>query len=92
MGLFDYLTPPVAKAVIANLYRLLEPGGQLLIGNFHVSNPSRVYMEYWNDWVLYYRTEDDMLNLLQQPDAQLQLEFEETKSQMFLKVIKSADT
>ena len=49
-------------------------------------------MEYWNDWVLYYRTEDDMLNLLQQPDAQLQLEFEETKSQMFLKVIKSADT
>lgn len=90
MGLFDYLTPPVAKAVITNLYRLLEPGGQLFIGNFHVSNPSRVYMEYWNDWVLYYRTEDDMLNLLQQPGAQLKLEFEETHSQMFLKAIKPA--
>jgi extracellular factor (EF) 3-hydroxypalmitic acid methyl ester biosynthesis protein len=88
MGLFDYLTPPVAKAVISNLYRLLEPGGQLLIGNFHVSNPSRVYMEYWNDWVLYYRNEEDMLSLLQQPEAQHTLEFEGTGSQMFLKVTK----
>ncbi|MFC1619727.1 class I SAM-dependent methyltransferase [Candidatus Neomarinimicrobiota bacterium] len=88
MGLFDYLTPPVAKAVISNLYRLLEPGGQLLIGNFHRSNPSRVYMEYWNDWVLFYRTEEDMLSLLQQAEAEHSLEFEGTGSQMFLEVTR----
>ncbi|GAH98529.1 unnamed protein product, partial [marine sediment metagenome] len=35
MGLFDYLTPPVATAVLGRLYQLLKPGGDMLIGNFH---------------------------------------------------------
>ena len=64
MGLFDYLTQPVAKAVIEKIYSLLEPGGYLLIGNYHYSNKSRWFMEYWLDWVLYYRSDEDMINLL----------------------------
>ena len=43
MGLFDYLTPSVAKAVLGKMYELLAPGGEMIIGNFHVSNPSRQY-------------------------------------------------
>ncbi|MDH5681079.1 MAG: class I SAM-dependent methyltransferase, partial [Spirochaetota bacterium] len=56
LGLFDYLTPPTARKVIRQLYDLLLPGGSLLIGNFHINNPTIIYMEYWGDWVLYYRT------------------------------------
>ena len=91
LGLFDYLTPPVAQAVIRNLFQLLEPGGEMVVGNFHVMNPSKHYMEYWLDWVLYHRTEDDFLNMMHDvPNAESKVIFEETKSQMFLHVKKQA--
>jgi extracellular factor (EF) 3-hydroxypalmitic acid methyl ester biosynthesis protein len=90
MGLFDYLTPPAARVVIRKLYQLLAPSGEMIIGNFHVSNPSRVYMEYWLDWVLYYRTEEEFKDLLaSEPNAQKSVCFEKTGSQMFLHVKKS---
>jgi extracellular factor (EF) 3-hydroxypalmitic acid methyl ester biosynthesis protein len=88
MGLFDYLTPPVAVMVMNKLYELLLPGGYLLVGNFHVKNPSRFYMEYWCDWVLYYRTEDDMVGLLNDASAEKTVTFEDSGSQMFLKIKK----
>lgn len=89
MGLFDYLTPPVAVMVMQKLYELLMPGGTLLIGNFHVQNPSRFYMEYWCDWALYYRTEQDMLDLLSDGKAEKTVTFEDSGSQMFLKITKA---
>jgi extracellular factor (EF) 3-hydroxypalmitic acid methyl ester biosynthesis protein len=89
MGLFDYLTPPVAAAVLTSLYQLLKPGGEMMIGNFHVSNPSRYYMEYWLDWVLYYRTEKEFLSLLKDaPSGNARVEFDGTGIQMFLRVTK----
>jgi extracellular factor (EF) 3-hydroxypalmitic acid methyl ester biosynthesis protein len=90
MGLFDYLTPPAAKAVIMKLYQLLKPGGEMVIGNFHISNPSKIYMEYWLDWVLYYRTEDEFGDLLRgAKSAKVSVFFENTGSQMFLHVRKN---
>jgi extracellular factor (EF) 3-hydroxypalmitic acid methyl ester biosynthesis protein len=87
MGLFDYLTPPAASMVLGKLYQLLKPGGEMVIGNFHVSNPNRYYMEYWLDWVLYYRTEEDFTNLLKGvSNAETKLFFEDNKVQMFLHV------
>ncbi|MEW5853154.1 MAG: class I SAM-dependent methyltransferase [Myxococcota bacterium] len=89
MGLFDYLTPPVARTVLARLYELLEPGGTLVVGNFHVGNPTRLYMEYWMDWVLYYRTEQEFLALTEGlPGADARITFEETGAQMFLQVTR----
>jgi len=89
MGLFDYLTPPVATGVIEKLYQLLKPGGEMVVGNFHVSNPSKWYMEYWLDWVLYHRTEAEFINLLKDsPSAKVSVSFENTGSQMFLHVKK----
>ncbi len=89
MGLFDYLTPPVAKSVIHKLFQLLESGGELIIGNFHVSNPSKVYMEYWLSWVLYHRKEDEFRQMLDEmPSATTEVLFEDTESQMFLNVKK----
>jgi extracellular factor (EF) 3-hydroxypalmitic acid methyl ester biosynthesis protein len=90
MGLFDYLTPPVAKAVIGKLYQILNVGGEMIIGNFHISNASRYYMEYWLDWVLYYRTEQEFLDLLKDvTSAETKIIFEDTGSQMFMQVKKS---
>ncbi len=87
MGLFDYLTPPVAKAVIEKLYQILKPGGEMVVGNFHISNSSRFYMEYWLDWVLFYRTEQEFLDLLKGvPSAETRISFEDTGNQMFLHV------
>lgn len=91
MGLFDYLTPPVARAVIEKMYDLLEPGGTMLVGNFHTGNPSRWFMEYWHDWVLYYRTEEEFIDLLRDTGAvEKFVIFEASRSQMFLTARKPA--
>lgn len=85
MGLFDYLTPPVAAAVIEKMYSLLQPGGKLFVGNYHFRNRSRWFMEYWHDWVLFYRTEEDFISLLKNTDARdITITFEDTRSQMFM--------
>jgi len=85
MGLFDYLNTPVGKVVMESLYRLLDQGGELIIGNFHVANPSRNFMEYWGDWYLIHRTENELRNLLPDADsAEVDIIFEDTRSQMFL--------
>jgi len=89
MGLFDYLNSRVAKAVLNRLYQLLKPGGKLVVGNFNVSNPSRYYMEYWGDWSLIHRTEEEFKSLF--PDrssATTRLIYDETGSQMFLDIRK----
>jgi extracellular factor (EF) 3-hydroxypalmitic acid methyl ester biosynthesis protein len=92
MGLFDYLSAPVAKAVITKLYQMLKPGGEMVIGNFHTSNPSRYYMEYWCDWVLNLRTEEEFIALSADiPSAYYSIIFEDTDSQMFLHLKKLAE-
>ena len=89
MGLFDYLTPPVARTVLRKLLQLLAEGGEMIIGNFHISNPSKTYMEYWHDWVLYYRTEEEFLDLVNsERSINGSVFFENTNSQMFLHLKK----
>ncbi len=89
MGLFDYLIPTVAKAVIEKIYELLLPGGELLIGNYHHRNTSKWFMEYWHDWVLYYRSEDEFRELLADTDAvDISVIFDDSQSQMFLSAKK----
>jgi len=41
-------------------------GGKIIVGNFHPGNPNRNYMEWCLDWLLIYRTEEDMLRLCEQ--------------------------
>jgi extracellular factor (EF) 3-hydroxypalmitic acid methyl ester biosynthesis protein len=91
MGLFDYLTAPVARAVLARAWELLAPGGTLLVGNYHVGNPTRIHMDYWADWPLTYRTEESFLALADKlPCAARAIEFDETRCQMFLRLEKPA--
>jgi extracellular factor (EF) 3-hydroxypalmitic acid methyl ester biosynthesis protein len=89
LGLFDYLTSRVAKAVLERLYQLLSPGGELVIGNYHVSNPSRHYMGYWGDWFLIHRTEEELKSLFQhKTNDRVSILYDETGSQMFLQIQK----
>lgn len=90
MGLFDYLTPPVAEAVLKKLYSLLLPGGEMVVGNFHVNNPTRHYMDYWMDWPLYYRTEEDFLDLAQSlKGMDAWIDYDESGVQMLLRIRKT---
>ncbi|WP_157954230.1 class I SAM-dependent methyltransferase [Saccharospirillum mangrovi] len=89
MGLFDYLTPPVASAVLRKLYALLLPGGEMAIGNFHECNPSRYYMDYWLDWPIIYRTEESFTALAEGlKGAETWIEFDDTGVQMMLRIRK----
>lgn len=89
MGLFDYLSAKVAKAVMTKLYQMLKPGGEMVIGNFHTSNSSRYYMEYWCDWVLNLRTEEEFIALSADiPSANRSIIFDDSNSQMFLHLKK----
>jgi extracellular factor (EF) 3-hydroxypalmitic acid methyl ester biosynthesis protein len=91
MGLFDYLTTPVARAVLARAFELVARGGTLLVGNFHVACPSRVHMDYWGDWPLVYRTEEAFVALSDGlPFASRTLAWDETRCQMFLRLEKRA--
>jgi extracellular factor (EF) 3-hydroxypalmitic acid methyl ester biosynthesis protein len=89
MGLFDYLTAPVARAVLARMYGLLAPGGVLVVGNFHARTPTRLHMDYWGDWPLTYRTEDAFLALAEGLDpAACSVGYDATGCQMFLRLEK----
>ena len=45
------------------MYDMLKPGGEVVVGNFHISCGSRVFLDYMLDWKLVYRTEEDMKRL-----------------------------
>ena len=91
MGLLDYLTAPVAKALITNLYKFLQPGGEMIIGNCHTWNPIKVYMEYWGDWALFYRKENELLKMVQDlPDAQATVTVDDMDIQMLLRIKRLA--
>ena len=54
--------------------------------------PSRIYMAYWNDWVIYHRTEEEFLDLLGGlPVKDASLFFEDSGTQMFLEIPKEED-
>jgi extracellular factor (EF) 3-hydroxypalmitic acid methyl ester biosynthesis protein len=91
MGLYDYLTDSIAKALTEKLYSMLCPGGILIIGNYHVKNETRKYMEYIMDWVLYYRDEESMFELLEDIPKGFSSEvgFDNSGTQMFLRVEKN---
>lgn len=89
LGLFDYLTKPVAIALLRKLTHLLLSGGTMVIGNFANENPSACFMAYWMDWPIIYRSQEDMLNLAAKvPDIEAELYRDDSGIQMFLELRK----
>lgn len=62
-GYFDYLDDDEAIQMLRTLWKCVAPGGELLIFNFNVDNPSRAYMEWVGNWYLTYRTSECMQQL-----------------------------
>lgn len=90
MGLFDYLTIPVARALVTRLHELSAAGAQLMIGNYTSESPDRHYMEHIMDWPLLYKSPDEMLGLAAElPETtERSIGYEESGVQMFLKLKK----
>jgi len=62
-GLFDYLSGPVAAALIRRMFEMTRPGGMMLIPNFLTGVRDAGYMEAFMDWRLIYRNQSDMMAL-----------------------------
>lgn len=65
-GLFDYLEDRSAALLIQMSYRLLAEGGVFFFTNIAAGNPYRTLIEYFGDWTLIERTEDDVYRLCEQ--------------------------
>ncbi|HIJ97327.1 MAG TPA: class I SAM-dependent methyltransferase [Desulfuromonadales bacterium] len=90
-GLFDYLDERTASLLLKKMWGWTADGGELIVGNFHVSNQDRLWMEWCGDWRLIHRTEEDMFKLCDM--ARIPLDnagfyFEPMGVNMFLRVRK----
>jgi len=63
MGLFDYLPDLIAQRLLMVLYRQLEPGGRVFVGNLESEPNTTWLMDFVLGWHLLWRTEESMLRL-----------------------------
>ena len=62
-GLFDYLDAKTFGILLARQLDFIKPGGEIVIGNFSLNNPTRDYMECGN-WFLHHRSPDDLIKIV----------------------------
>jgi SAM-dependent methyltransferase len=62
-GLLDYLPRRHAKRLLAKLYAAVASGGRLYCSNMATGNPYRSWLEYFGNWVLIERSEDEIVDL-----------------------------
>lgn len=67
-GLFDYLDERTFKMLLNRQLSFVKAGGELVVGNFSLNNPTRDYMECGN-WFLYHRTPDDLIKIAGECDV-----------------------
>ncbi len=67
-GLFDYFKDKHFVFLLKRYYEFVAEGGEMVIGNFNVENPSRKIMEVLGDWFLYHRSEKELLGFARQAD------------------------
>jgi len=65
-GLFDYLDDQAFVAMLSEFWKLLSPGGEMMVFNFGPANTSRDYMEWIGNWYLIYRDAHTMMDLAMQ--------------------------
>ena len=89
-GLCDYLSANAVSRLITELYRHLNPGGCLVIGNFGPYNPQRFKMEYGAEWFLIHRSEEELKDLARglPEDVRLSVEKEPEEVNLFLNIVK----
>jgi len=80
-GLFDYLPEKQAIDLIEHAWSLVRPGGTFFFTNIARGNPYRPLIEYFGDWFLIERTEEDvvrMCNAAAIPTDRIEITREET--------------
>ena len=65
-GLFDYLADEHAVYLIKHAWSLLEPRGVFFFTNIARGNPYRPLIEYFGDWFLIERSEEDVMRLCEE--------------------------
>ena len=65
IGLIDYFEDPFVVHLLDAIHDRLRPGSRVILGNFHLDNPTRAVMDHLLDWKLIHRTEDDMNRLFE---------------------------
>ncbi|MBW6477781.1 MAG: class I SAM-dependent methyltransferase [Bacteroidales bacterium] len=91
-GLFDYFQDKLFVRLLRRFSCSLNDQGEMIIGNFNTSNPSRKIMEVLGDWYLYHRTEEQLINFAIEagiPPENIEIFSEPLKINLFLKVKKS---
>lgn len=92
IGLIDYFSDKFVIALLDYIYKILSPGGKVILGNFHTSNTTKPIMDYILDWRLIHRTEDDMNRLFSESSFKrscTSIRFEEAGVNLFAECIKS---
>ena len=62
-GLFDYFSDKHFAFLLSKLTGMVKPGGEIVIGNFSPTNPTRMHMEILCRWFLNYRDEEGLFQL-----------------------------
>jgi len=91
IGLIDYFEDKFVVRLMNYGYKILKPGGKMILGNFHPRNPSKAFMDYILDWKLIHRTEEDMNRLYEQSSFGrpcTSIEFEEEGINLFASCIR----
>lgn len=88
LGLFDYLSDNVCRAVGEKMFEALRPGGRLVIGNFNINNPTRNIMELTLDWKLIHRSVSDMQKLFGHLSDRIRVDRESEDVNLFCVVEK----
>jgi len=90
-GLFDYLDDRSATLLIQMAYRLLVAGGVFFFTNIAAGNPYRPLIEYFGNWSLRERTEEEIYLLCEQAGigrGNVAIRREETRLALLIEVTK----
>jgi SAM-dependent methyltransferase len=91
-GLYDYLEDDLACTLTRALFRMLAPGGRLLIANFTPETHDAAFMEAFMDWRLIYRTPSQVralaASITAEEVAAIEQFSDENRHVTYLRVIK----
>lgn len=93
-GLFDYFNDKIFIRMVKKMYALVTTGGELVIGNMSIDNPSKEIMEVFGQWYLYHRSKDSLIELAMEAGVQkdlIKISQEELGVNLFLHLKKAEE-
>jgi len=89
-GLFDYFDNKTSQALVTLFSKHMNPGGQIIIGNFIHENPTKAFCHLVCGWYLIHKTEDEIRGWAKYVEgADIKIEYDDQKINAFLIVNKN---